>query len=84
MCVLCSRQFAIFLVSSYPWKLQYARFSVITFIVIIGCYFSVSRLDEWHENFFDYFNVLMTVELSSFKIGKASGCKPETFFKKYL
>ena len=26
----------------------------------------------------------MTVELSSFKIGKNSGCKPETFLKKYI
>ena len=38
MYVLCSRQVAIFSVCSHPWKPQYARFSVTTFIVITGCF----------------------------------------------
>ena len=55
MCMLCSRQVANFSVCSHSWKPQYGRFSVITFIVFIGCFSFVSRLDEWRENFFDYF-----------------------------
>ena len=38
MYVLCCRQVAIFSVCSHPWKPQYARFSVTTFIVITGCF----------------------------------------------
>ena len=36
-CVLCFREVDIFSVWSHPWK-PYVRFSVITFIVIIGCF----------------------------------------------
>ena len=43
----------------------------------------VSKLNEWREKNFQL-NVLMTSELSCFKIGKTYGSKPETFVKKYL
>ena len=36
MCVLCSRQVVIFYICSHLWKTQYARFLVISFIVILG------------------------------------------------
>ena len=38
--VLCSWQVTIFSVCSHPWKPQYAQFSVITFIVVIGSFIS--------------------------------------------
>ena len=37
MCALYSRQVNVFSVCSQPWKSQHARFSVITFTVILGC-----------------------------------------------
>ena len=41
VCVFCSQQ-----VCSYPWKPQYAWFSFMTFIVIIGC-FSFCSQTKW-------------------------------------
>ena len=55
-----------FFVCIHPWKLQHARFSVTTFIVIIGCFsFCIQTRRIAQKKFLVTLNVLMTVELSS-------------------
>ena len=70
-------------VCSHPWKPQHVRFSVMVFIVIIGC-FSFCIHTRWMAPKKKFFlNVLLNIELSSLKIGKTC-CKPEKLIKKYL
>ena len=79
MCYVLSRLPSF--VCSYSWKPQYARFLVMTFIIIIGCFsFCIQiRWMAWKKLI--TLNVLMTVELSSLKIGKPCYCKNFFYLK---
>ena len=68
MCVLCSWQVVIFLLVVIPWEPQHAKFSVITSIVIIGCFSSCIKAR--YKIFLSYFEQVNDFELSSLKIKK--------------
>ena len=77
MCVLCSWQVSAFLLAVIPWEPQHDKFSVITFIVIIGCFSSCIKAR--HKIFLSYFEQVNDFELSGLKIKKTSCCIPEKF-----
>ena len=66
-----------FFACSHPWEPEHAKFSVITFIVIIGCFSSCIKARR--KVFLSYFEQVNDFELSILKIKKTSCCIPEKF-----